>query len=278
MTLRKLMEDTRESLLQEKLKLEKKLSEAPEGTLIYSKCSTNHRVYYKWFASIPDKNGFKKKHYISKENRSLARALARKRLQSKRLRNVEAQLSAVDSFLKKYRGNSDLDYLLDTPLIENLLTEDYENPSGELSEELEKWAHEEYETNPFHPEHKTIMAVDNIMVRSKSEAMIAMLLSAFHIPFRYECKLEVGGHIFYPDFTIRHPLNGKTYYWEHVGMLDHPGYRTEFLNKLRIYINNGILPDHNLILTFETNEQPLDVSMIRDKIREFFTKEDLRLY
>jgi hypothetical protein len=97
-----------------------------------------------------------------------------------------------------------------------------------------------------------------------------MLLTMFNIPFRYECKLEVGGHIFYPDFTIRHPITGETFYWEHAGRLDLQDYRMDFLSKLRIYMNNGIIPDNNLILTFESPGHPLDIAIIMDKLEEFF--------
>lgn len=35
--------------------------------------------------------------------------------------------------------------------------------------------------------------------------------------FRYECLLKLGDSAYYPDFTIKHPKTGKTYYWEHFG-------------------------------------------------------------
>ena len=61
-------------------------------------------------------------------------------------------------------------------------------------------------------------------------------------------------------------------------MLDHPGYRADFLNKLRIYMGNGLLPDHNLILTFENEENPFDITIAQDKIKEFFDCDAVRLY
>ena len=105
-----------------------------------------------------------------------------------------------------------------------------------------------------------------------------MLLSTLHIPYRYNCRLDIGGHVYYPDFTIRHPVTGRFYYWEHEEMLDHPACRSDFLTKLRIYMGNGILPDHNLILTYESGDDPLDITIAQDKIREFFDCEAAQLY
>lgn len=277
MTLRKLMEDVKQSLLPEKRKLEAQLRDAPIGTLVYSKNKAKGKTYYKWYAAGLDKGGNKKRIYISRKNRNYARELAKKRLRKKRLNDINGQLNAIDSFLSKYRENSDINALLDAPLLENLLTEE-QTPSRELSEELKKWASEDYETNPKHPEHKIIQTVDKILVRSKSEALIVMLLSTLRIPYRYECKLTIGGYDLYPDFTIRHPLTGKTYYWEHVGRLDEEDYRLDFLFKIRVYVNNGILPDHNLILTYESDGHPFDITIAQDKIREFFSMEAADLY
>ncbi|MFQ8777759.1 MAG: hypothetical protein ACLR78_10425 [Roseburia sp.] len=61
-------------------------------------------------------------------------------------------------------------------------------------------------------------------MRSKSEAMIAMLLHLNAIPYRYECALSLGGVTLFPDFTIRHPVTGVLYYWEHFGLMDDPAY------------------------------------------------------
>ena len=232
MTLKRLISDLKETLITEQRKFEKLLREAPSGTLVYSKTTVKGKAYYKWYVSILDNTGQRKKLYISRKNRKLACELAQKRLRQKRLKEIRSQLLAIDAFLLKYIDNSVLNDLLDTPLLECLAAEtpDFEaiDHDMDLSEELKKWAEEPYEMNPSYPELKNVPTVDKIMVRSKSEALIVMLLSAMHIPYRYEFKLELGGHIFYPDFTIRHPVTGKFYYWEHIGMLDSSEYRADF--------------------------------------------------
>ena len=208
----------------------------------------------------------------------MARELARKKLKAQRLHDVENELRALDAYLNLHRERSDLETLLSSPVLRTILSEEETTQLYPLNEELEQWAHADYETNPLFPENKVIPTVDGIMVRSKSEAFIVMLLSSLHIPYRYECRLELDGHILYPDFTIRHPVTGEYYYWEHAGMLDNPSYAAGFLGKLRLYITNGILPDHQLILTYESNTQPFDISIAQDKLREFFSVEPGPLY
>ena len=180
-----IVQSRREQLLQKKHKLEKLLSKAPEGSLIYSKTVIRNRSYFKWYSSTPSG-----RHYISRHN--------------------------------------------------NLLMEENSAPVNELSEELEKWASEPYEMNPKYPENKTIRAINGLMVRSKSEAFIVMLLVTYHIPFRYECKLELDGQIIYPDFTIRHPVTGETFYWEHAGMLEDPKYISKHLYTLRFFLSTSL--------------------------------------
>ncbi len=87
-------------------------------------------------------------------------------------------------------------------------------------------------------------------------------------------RLDVGGHAYYPDFTIRHPVTGEYFYWEHCGKMGDFKYIIKFLNKFRIYILNGYLPDHNLILTFESENHPFDITIAQDKLREFLICKD----
>ena len=63
--------------------------------------------------------------------------------------------------------------------------------------------------------HKTLAS---IMVRSKSEVIIANLLTDRGVPFRYEVPLFAPDGTFYlPDFTVI--FRGQEYYWEHWGNL-----------------------------------------------------------
>lgn len=132
------------------------------------------------------------------------------------------------------------------------------------------WMQEEYETNQEYPEalkHKTIAGHK---VRSKAEAMIAMYLYTNQIPYRYECKLNLDGVTIYPDFTIKHPKTGQIYYWEHFGKMDDEGYVRKTQRKFQTYTSNGIIPTIQLITTYETNDNPLDMKTIEEIIEKYF--------
>lgn len=81
------------------------------------------------------------------------------------------------------------------------------------------------------------------LVRSKSELVIADKLFARDIEYVYEQPLILpSGRTRYPDFTITDSARGVTFYWEHLGLLDDPGYRTRWERKRTEYLEAGIRP------------------------------------
>lgn len=102
------------------------------------------------------------------------------------------------------------------------------------------------------------------------ELLIDNLLYTNKIPFRYECELQLGASIIYPDFTIRHPKTGEVYYWEHFGKMDGINYCKNACAKLQLYALHGIIPSINLITTYETQKNPLSIDMVTEIIERFF--------
>jgi hypothetical protein len=80
------------------------------------------------------------------------------------------------------------------------------------------------------------------LVRSKSEVIIANALRSRDVKYLYEHDLVLGESVRYPDFTIEDSDSGKTYYWEHLGMLGDPAYDERWARKLTAYRDAGILP------------------------------------
>ena len=115
-------------------------------------------------------------------------------------------------------------------------------------------------------------------VRSKSEVIIANLLHAKGIDYRYEEPLEFDGIINYPDFTIEDDSTGKTYYWEHLGMLNDQSYRRRWNEKLTWYKEYGVLPRKEgggpmgtLVITRDFGDGGIDSGLVSRLINRLFS-------
>ena len=138
-----------------------------------------------------------------------------------------------------------------------------------LAQEYKEWEAEDFPTNSY-PNNTPVMSVLGVDVRSKSEAYIAARLKARGLAVRYECELQLNHSKVYPDFTIMDPRTNRIYYWEHLGRMDVEDYATHASNKLDEYAKAGYYPMKNLIITSETNEEPLDLKFVDYLIEYFF--------
>jgi AAA domain-containing protein/UvrD-like helicase family protein len=92
---------------------------------------------------------------------------------------------------------------------------------------------------PFaaHLIHRTATGV---LVRSKSEVIVADTLTRLSISYEYEKRLDANGRpgdFRLPDFTVA--FEGDIFYWEHLGMLSVPSYRESWDRKKAWYEANG---------------------------------------
>lgn len=229
----------------------------PPGKLV---CTDNGK-HYKWY-NCNQHN----KTYIPKGNRQLAEQLAIKKYLTALLNDLLHEKSAIQFYLHHHAEHSKAQQLLKHPAYRTLLAPYFSHSSQELSE----WMTASYDCNPQHPEHLIHKSSSGNLVRSKSEAIIDTLLYFNKIPFRYECALTLGEITLFPDFTIRHPRTGETYYWEHFGLMDNPSYSQSTFSKLQLYTNHGIIPSIHLITTYETKEQPLGTDIVEKIITHYF--------
>ena len=246
--------------LSEQLSLiETRLQSLPDGKLIC--CKDGSKT--KWYTS----NGHSKT-YIPKKEREFAEQLAEK----KYLLFLKNELSHEQNLLSHYLKHHSQKPPHSMQMLESSFgySELLQPVFKPISVELSEWASADYERNEKNMEnliHKTSLG---FYVRSKSEAMIAMLLHINRIPFRYECALHLPECTLYPDFTIRHPFTGEVSYWEHFGMMDNESYSKNVFTKLQTYASNQLLPSVNLLTTFETREHPLDTELVENMIRHYF--------
>lgn len=240
--------------------LQNKLQTLPSGKLV---CCDNRDGTYKWYHS----DGHTKV-YIPKKNRHLAEQLATKKYLTLQLEELLDEKKSIDFYLKHRHTPPDKATLLITehPEYANLLAP-YFTPT---SQELKDWASKPFEHNPQFPEHLIHKSSSGHLVRSKSETLIDTLLYINQIPFRYESALYLGETVFYPDFTIRHPKTGETYYWEHFGLMDDAKYAKNSALKLQVYSAHGIIPTIHLITTYETKDHPLSSDFVEKIIQHYF--------
>lgn len=254
------------NIIEEKKQLEKQiksinseLSQLPEKDFFCAKNGTS----FKWFET----DG-KIQTYIKKEQRAYAEKLAKRKYLLAKKKDLSRELKALELYLKYHKTTEgEAAKLISNPGYAALLST-YLNP---ISYELQEWKNTSYVRNESHPETLIHKAGEGLIVRSKSEVLIALQLRMKQIPFRYECLLPIGNIKFFPDFTTKHPKTGRTYYWEHFGMMDEEDYSNHAFSKLKTYAQNGIIPGVNLIMTFETKDHPLEVGLVEKIIDYYFT-------
>ena len=224
-------------------------------------CAKNGK-HYKWFVKEDGKS-----QYLPKNETRLAENLALKKYYMGRKQELEKRLKACNYFVKTVSDSEDgAERILYHPEFGRLL----EKKFRPINESLDNWQKSAYESCSGYKEKLIVPATQGKYVRSKSEAIIDRLLYQYHIPFHYEEKLDLNGIVIYPDFTIRHPLTGEFFYWEHFGLMDDADYQNRVCEKIKLYSKNGIWPSVYLIMTYECNRYPLSIEKVEHIIHEYF--------
>lgn len=237
--------------------IQKQLKSMPKGEI---QCVQDGK-FQRWYLKESGK-----KTYISKKKRTLAEKLTIKKYLSTLLKSLKQEKTAIEFYLRHHKTNQAEQFMEPTSPYYKLLLPFFDSQN----EDYQKWMTDDYERNIKYPEQLIYKASSGNYVRSKSEMMIDMFLHINKIPFRYECVLQLGGISICPDFTVRHPITGETYYWEHFGMMDDPNYCRNACLKIQTYTSNGMIPTVHLIMTFETKEHPLSSDMIESIIDYYF--------
>ena len=216
----------------------------------------------KWFHYVNNQ-----RHYLKKKDFKLAQQLALKKYLYLKLKVLNGTLRNLENSNNRIQVYQDrLNDLLNDQAYLELLSNHFSLSNSEAS----IWMNSPYPRNNSHPENLTHPTINGLLVRSKSESMIAIALKNNHIPFRYENILQLNGKDYAPDFTIMHPLTNKIYYWEHFGMMDNSDYCDDFSNKIKVYSSNGIILGDNLIASFESKASPLNYQTINNLIKQYF--------
>lgn len=254
-------------------KIEEFQKNAPKGCLKYQRKGRKTYFYHQFW----DENSKSwKRKYIKKENSLLMKELAQKHYYTEIYGVINRNVSALKDLIQKYHPENVQETYEDLSDVRKKLIEPLV-----ISEEerIRQWNLEQYVSNSFHPENLRFETEQSDFVRSKSEVIIANILFQHRkdILYKYEKPLEVlvdrKIKTIYPDFTIMNIHTGKIWYWEHAGRMDDPIYANEFVKKTNTYVTNGFLPGKDVIFTYETMANPIEIFAIRGIVEEMVVGE-----
>lgn len=267
MSLKDELEFEREILLYVMEVCKKVISASPEGSLRVSACRANHKSPQYFLYDEHDREHAKKGGiYIKKNQLELAKALANKSYCESLEKETERQLQFLEYFIAHYDMNA-------IYRVFDELREERQcliKPVRMSDESFKKaWLEEEYTGKAFSEDDSEIYTERGERVRSKSEKMIADKLHALGVPYKYEHPLYLRGvGTVFPDFTLYNKRTREEVFLEHFGMMDDSDYATAMVRKLKSYERNGIYQGKNLIMTFETRNNPLDLRQFEAVLKE----------
>ena len=251
------------------------LENVPQGSLKWQ--NKKGKTYY--YHQFMKDNKWVRRH-IKKGELLLAKTLAQKQYYVSIRPILEKMLDEIKRFIKK------------CPL--NELEEIYDNLSVErkklvmplqasAKEKVKQWETEVYEKNLMYPENLRFETEKGDTVRSKSEVIIANILyrNRKDILYKYERPLDVieNGRqkTIYPDFTILNKHTGGITYWEHAGRMDDPYYANDFVKKMNTYIANDLLPGRDIVVSFESQSNPLDIKVVKKLVKQIISGNKMLL-
>lgn len=249
--------------------LKKSQNNQPAGHLRIAQKGVK-RYYFYHYTSPDDFNG----KYIPKNQIEFAKALAQKDYNLKLIKQLEKEILALKEYHTQSKNGTAIQGLYNKlcPARQTLVT-----PALLTDEQyLSQWKNITWQGLPFSPEAPRYDTANGEKVRSKSEVIIADSLARQGIAYRYEFPLRLRqtkrdseNATIYPDFLCLNLRTRTEFYWEHFGLMDDPEYATKSARKLRLYAENNIFIGRNLIITMETQEEPLNTRMIEKNILEF---------
>lgn len=227
---------------------------------------------WRWYVN---KNG--KREYIVKKHHKTAEALAYKRVAKTKLDQLETRVQAIDAFIESMKVSEDVQDKRNKPNaeVDRLAQAYYDRNHPEeterkremdslLSEDVQKFKGRDINIKEY-----PIRSEWGLRFRSKTEAMIYRKLRENGLLVLYEPDMELGEWRISPDFIVYSKRTGKKWVWEHFGQMDREDYVNKNKNKIMHYIENGYIPNINMIATYEIKENAIDMLYIESLINIF---------
>lgn len=260
--IRKELEERGKAIKKLEKLLRKALEKAPKGKVYY----LNARGHAQFFRIEQGR-----KIYLPATERRTGLLILQREYDEKLLKLCQKESRTIERFLKHYRADAIDGYIHSmSPARRILIDLRYVTEEG-YREQAAAYAEEQYQKmENGYPVQNRFITKKGEAVRSKSELIIADLLTYYDLPYYYELPLELpGGAYAFPDFTIVDSARRRLVYWEHFGLTDDYNYSSKMASKLNAYEHSDIYPGENLIMTMESRDCPLDVGLVKAKIKKY---------
>lgn len=223
----------------------------------------------RYYISVVGKDKIKKCEYLGNSSNIRVQQLQKKYFLNKSIQAIESNIKWMEKFIVHYK-NTDPNFMqANFPKAYQSLPENCYDLAGTFN--LRQWASKEYRKSKEYPEHLRHKTKQGFLVRSKSEVIIANSVADRGLFCRYEEVLYLkDGTRLFPDFVIANPKENRLVYWEHFGMLFDEEYQEKMVWKIKKYIENGIVPGVNLIITFDDQDGNIDSMMIERTLDLWF--------
>jgi len=121
----------------------------------------------------------------------------------------------------------------------------------------------EFKISPSRAYYLQLRDGRTLQLRSKIEYIIANILDKLGIKFEYEPEDFWLEYRIKPDFKLI--IDGESYYWEHLGLMEYGAYRNRWSYKKQIYEELGII---DKLITTTEGEKMLKEESIKDIIND----------
>ena len=250
-----------------KRELERLAERLPKGMIRTTQHGDVFQYYFRENSS--EKNGI----YIPRKKEKVAAEYALMEYCEKVISSAERELAILNRIISFYENNIWPEKVYEKmslgkrKLIDPIWISD--------EEYVKRWLKENDTASEYREEGKIFETSFGEKVRSKSEVLISELYHRKGIPYIYEKPLEFKGlATFRPDFTFLDVRRRVEIYHEHLGLIDDEEYRNNALQKIRLYEKNGYHIGDRLLVTCETQRNPLDIKTVERSVTHLLRKKD----
>ena len=242
----------------------KDLKTAPQGRL--SSCIKNGKPYYsQWYP------GDKPTAYLGKKDIDKINALKAKRFCQEAVKVFENNIPILGRAVRDLQPYTPDDIIARMPAGMTAFPDECYNALDLLN--AKHWEKTPYEASTEYPQDLIHRTHKGDIVRSKNEVNICDALLYYGIPYHYEQPLRLFGRDIHPDIVAYSYYYRRLIYWEHAGLASDMGYVHANMPKYLDYLQSGIVPWRNLIITFDDENGGLDSRIIDNIIHLWFLGE-----